>query len=396
MAAMGTRTRTRARTRAHVLRRSRIFDARPLYATIIIFTLLAACSLALGRLSLASASPSTRHQHHHEQRSLLASSDEDCRLVHNAPDQCAFVKRNCHDNEAGLFEYLTLYYCGLGHIQPLAFAILVLWLGLLFTTIGIAASDFFSVNLSTISTFLGLSESLAGVTFLAFGNGSPDVFSTFAAMSSNSGSMAVGELIGAAVFITTVVAGSMALVREFRVARRTFVRDICFFIAAVGFAVGFLIDGQLHFAECFVMIGFYLFYVVVVVGWHAYTKRRNAWRAKEAASRAHFYGVAGDHGNDELEPYRDNPEDDDDTSTSRGRASAPCGHRGIRSEPPLIEVGGLDTDRDDESDRDQHVAAEVTSSMRVNRPRGRRSTTTITPIRPSLVGWPNSRYSRAS
>ena len=37
-------------------------------------------------------------------------------------------------------------------------------------------------------------------TFLAFGNGSPDVFSTFAAMGSNSGSMAVGELIGAAGF----------------------------------------------------------------------------------------------------------------------------------------------------------------------------------------------------
>ncbi|KAI1751934.1 Sodium/calcium exchanger protein-domain-containing protein [Xylaria castorea] len=373
-------------TGTRVLRRRSIFDSRPLYATILILSFLALYSFVIGRLPPASTSSpaSTFTRRRHEQRSLPVLSDEDCRLVHNAPDQCAFVKRNCHDDEAGLIEYLTLYYCSLGHVQPLAFIILVLWLGLLFTTIGIAASDFFSVNLSTISTFLGLSESLAGVTFLALGNGSPDVFSTFAAMSSNSGSMAVGELIGAAAFITTVVAGSMALVREFRVARKTFVRDICFFIVAVGFAVGFLFDGQLHFVECLIMIGFYLFYVAVVVGWHAVTKRRSARRAKEAASRANFYGTAGDHGNDELEPYRDDP-DDEDPSTVRGRGSAPVDIAALE-QTPLIEVERADGGQDDESDRDQHVAAEVTSSMRVSRPRGRRSTTTITAIRPSLVG----------
>ncbi|KAI0466961.1 Sodium/calcium exchanger protein-domain-containing protein [Xylaria cf. heliscus] len=385
-----------------VLRRRRNLDRRPLYVTVLIFSFLAFYSFVIARLPPASASASTstsafasalsasastrrhHHHHHHQQRSLPALSDEDCRLVHNAPDRCAFVKRNCHDDEAGLIEYLTFYYCSLGHVQPLAFIILVLWLGLLFTTIGIAASDFFSVNLSTISTFLGLSESLAGVTFLALGNGSPDVFSTFAAMSSNSGSMAVGELIGAASFITTVVAGSMALVREFRVARKTFVRDICFFIVAVGFAVGFLVDGRLYFVECLIMIGFYLFYVAIVVGWHAYTTRRSARRAKEAASRTHFYGTIGDRGNDELEPYRDFP-DDEDLSASREHMSAPVDITALE-QTPLIEVGRPEEGQDDGSDRDQHVAAEMASSMRVSRPRGRRSTTTITPIRPSLVG----------
>ncbi|KAI0970253.1 Sodium/calcium exchanger protein-domain-containing protein [Xylaria arbuscula] len=367
-----------------ILRRRRAFDTRPLYATVLIFSFLAVYSLVLGKLATsASASTAASTQHRQQQRGVVPWADEDCRLVHSAPDQCAFVKRNCHDEEAGVVEYLAFYYCSLGHVQPLAFVILVLWLGLLFTTIGIAASDFFSVNLSTISTFLGLSESLAGVTFLAFGNGSPDVFSTFAAMGSNSGSMAVGELIGAAGFITTVVAGSMALVREFRVARKTFIRDICFFIVAVGFAVGFLFDGQLYFAECLIMIGFYLFYVLVVVGWHAYTKRRSARQAKEAASRAHFYQTAGDNGHDELEPYRDAP-DDEDTSTSVGRMAAPI-DIGALERTPLIEIGNTDEDGDDQSDQNRHVAAEVTSSMRVNRPRGRRSNT-ITPIRPSLVG----------
>src|SRR5204862_3977016 len=119
--------------------------------------------------------------------------------------QCDFVRENCADHEIGLFSYLRLYYCNLRNAKPLAFIIMVVWLSLLFSTIGIAASDFLCINLSTISSILGMSESLTGVTFLAFGNGSPDVFSTFAAMSLNSGNLAKGELVGAAAFITAVV-----------------------------------------------------------------------------------------------------------------------------------------------------------------------------------------------
>ncbi|KAI1142749.1 hypothetical protein F5Y05DRAFT_366033 [Hypoxylon sp. FL0543] len=349
---------------------------RPFYATVFLLTLIATYRIFV-------RGPAASPEKHPV---LSARSGEDCRLIHNAQDKCAFIKRNCHDDEAGLLEYLVLYYCDLGHIQPVAFVVLVLWLGLLFTTIGIAASDFFSVNLSTIATVLGLSESLAGVTFLAFGNGSPDVFSTFAAMSSNSGSMAVGELIGAAGFITSVVAGSMALVREFKVSKKTFVRDICFFIAAVSFAMGFLADGQIHLWECAVMIAFYIFYVIVVVGWHAYSKRRKARRAQEALSRGHFYAPADERGNDELEPYRDEPDDEDTTTAERRTSGRSRPDISMLERGPRIEIGAADDDGGD-SDHSQHIAAEMTSSMRVNRPRGRRSnTTTITPIRPSLVG----------
>ncbi|KAH9902176.1 Sodium/calcium exchanger protein-domain-containing protein [Xylariomycetidae sp. FL2044] len=360
-----------------ILRRKRKFSSRPFYTTVLLFSLLAVYSFFLRTPSASS---------HHERRQLVAQSGEDCRLVHSAQDKCAFVRRNCHDDEAGLVEYLTFYYCSLGGgAQPVTFVILVLWLGLLFTTIGIAASDFFSINLSTIATILGLSESLAGVTFLAFGNGSPDVFSTFAAMGSNSGSMAVGELIGAAGFITSVVAGSMALVREFKVNRNTFVRDVVFFIAAVGFAMVFLYDGNLHLWECCVMIGFYLFYVIVVVSWHAFVKRRKARRAKETAARIHVYTPD----DDELAPYRDDPEEEGPMAVERrasGLSRQSTAESGMFERGPRIEVGEPNEDADETLDRGQHVAAEVNNSMRVVRPRGRRNTTTITPIRPSLIG----------
>ncbi|KLU87747.1 sodium/calcium exchanger protein [Magnaporthiopsis poae ATCC 64411] len=359
--------------------------SRPFYTSTLIITLLATYALFVRRAGVPDSG----------QPSLLRARAEDteCRLVHQAKDQCAFVRAHCQDDDAGLLSYLSFYYCDLAHVQPFAFALLTAWLGLLFATIGIAASDFFSVNLSTIANILGLSESLAGVTFLAFGNGSPDVFSTFAAMGSNSGSMAVGELIGAAGFITAVVAGSMALVREFKVTKRTFVRDVCFFILAVAFSMVFLADGNLHLWECCVMVSFYLFYVVMVVTWHWFSTRRKSRRQREAAARAHFSGPTGEP-SDELEPYRDDDGDDD------GDDTAPVGARASRSTsdavldisvleqaPPLMGVSDVGAPEDeDDIDRDMQAAAEVTNSMRVNRPRGSRSNTTLGHIRPSFVG----------
>ncbi|KAM0256680.1 hypothetical protein ACHAQJ_004834 [Trichoderma viride] len=367
-------------------RRGRL-SSRPFYTTVLLMSLLAAYSFL--------AHSQHRHDLRDDRATLLRRTDDqpECREVHTAKDQCAFVKLYCVDDDAGLLPYLQLYYCRLGKAQPVAFIILVTWLGLLFTTIGIAASDFFSVNLSTIATILGLSESLAGVTFLAFGNGSPDVFSTFAAMGSNSASMAVGELIGAASFITGVVAGSMALVREFRVDRRTYARDICFFIVAVAFTMGFLADGELRFWECCAMIGYYILYVLTVVGWHWYTTRRKRRLHREGEARSHFYGLVG-HSGDELagEPYRDDPDDANQERSQRTTSTGTEDAFSALERGPIIEIdgqvaetpGSMNSEESDE-DHERMVAAEVTRSMRVLRPQGRRRNT-ITPIRPSLIG----------
>ena len=305
-----------------------------------------------------------------------------CRLVHKFPDKCAFVQANCPDEEAGLISYLQLYYCSFNHAQPVAFVILVLWIALLFSTIGIAASDFLCINLSTIASILGMSESLAGVTFLAFGNGSPDVFSTFAAMSSHSGSLAVGELIGAASFITAVVAGSMAIVRPFKVARKSFIRDVGFFVVAACFSMVFLADGRLQMWECAAMVVFYLFYVVFVVAWHWWLTRSRRSRLRETVARLQHHIPRTQELDVQLE------EDDEEVrpgETTRLLSTV--------SEEDLVGLEGTltpawkeqDEVDDDEERGDRHLA-ELRSNMRVSRPpRGERRST-MTPIRPSLVG----------
>ncbi|KAI9739589.1 MAG: hypothetical protein M1834_006307 [Cirrosporium novae-zelandiae] len=304
----------------------------------------------------------------------------ECRLVHNAIDQCAFIHSNCPDEDVGLLSYLQLYYCRLAGAKPVAFIILALWLCLLFSTIGIAASDFFCINLSTIANLLGLSQSMAGVTFLAFGNGSPDVFSTFAAMSTNSGSLAIGELIGAAGFITAVVAGSMAIVRPFRVARKSFIRDVGFFVVAASFSMVFLADGSLYVWECVVMVGFYAFYVTFVVSWHWYTGQRRRRNERQTAARSNFY-ISGSEVQETLEPYQD----DDDPTAGEQRSLL----NGTSNEDfGALERNDVPEIRDDEEDDETRGRrlAELRNNMRINRPAPGERRNTLNPIRPSLVG----------
>ena len=153
-----------------------------------------------------------------------------CRPIEFAvEDQCAHVSEACPSSTTFLsINYLHSYFCATPAARPFVFAGLIVWLIFLFSTLGISASDFFCPNLGTIAHLLGLDENVAGVTFLAFGNGSPDMFATFSAMRSNSGGLAIGELLGAAAFITSCVVGSMCIIKPFKVNRGPFLRDVGF------------------------------------------------------------------------------------------------------------------------------------------------------------------------
>lgn len=221
---------------------------------------------------------------------------------------------------------------------------------------------------------------MAGVTLLAFGNGSPDVFSTFAAMNTHNGSLAIGELIGAAGFITAVVAGSMAIVRPFKVAQKSFVRDVSFFIVAASFSMIFLADGHLRLWESAVMVGFYVFYVITVVVWHWNIARKSYRREREIAARGHFH-LPGTEENDA------GIENSAQGGISRPRASVGAPYieylanmEGAAS-PMLNPMSG----NGDGKARD-NLMAEISGNMRVSRPRAGERRKTQNPIRPSFVG----------
>lgn len=193
-------------------------------------------------------------------------------------------------------------------MRPAAFILLLVWLVFLFSTLGISASDFFTPNLATIAQLLGLDENVAGVTFLAFGNGSPDVFSTFSAMRANSGSLAIGELLGAASFIVSCVVGSMCIIKPFQVNRGPFLRDVGFFTAAVALLLVILWDGYIRPWEAGLMVALYVTYVIIVIVGSWWESRRQKARATEAMARAEYQDDENTLEGRFSEAYRDDRE----------------------------------------------------------------------------------------
>ena len=204
-------------------------------------------------------------------------------------DQCTHTIDSCPDTRTFLsIPYLRSYFCADASLRPLLFSAYIVWLVFLFSTLGISASDFFCPNLATLAQLLGLDENMAGVTFLAFGNGSPDVFATFSAMKANSGGLAIGELLGAATFVVSCVVGSLCIIKPFKVMPYRFFRDVGFFTVAVSVLLVVLWDSKLEAWESAGLIGLYLSYVAVVIGGSFWERRMERKRQYEELMRDEF------------------------------------------------------------------------------------------------------------
>lgn len=131
-------------------------------------------------------------------------------------------------------------------------------------------------------------------------------------MRSNSGSLAVGELFGAASFIVSCVVGSMCIIRPFKVEKFPFLRDVGFFFTAVSLVIAVLWDSQLLLWEALLLVGLYFVYVCVVVVGSWWEKRQEARRTHEALIRNEYSteGVPEIAYYDE-EPYRDEPDEEE-------------------------------------------------------------------------------------
>ncbi|KAF8449838.1 Sodium/calcium exchanger protein-domain-containing protein [Terfezia claveryi] len=194
-------------------------------------------------------------------------------------------------------------------------------------------------------------------------------------MKINSGSLAVGELIGAASFIVAVVAGSMAIVRPFKVARRPFLRDILFFIVAILFGIFVLADGEIHTWECVVMVCYYISYVMFVCIWHWWATRNKRIRMTDAHARDQYLPPG--------EEEASHIGDDDDGGVGSTEGS------GLLGTAPDIRLLESQEDENELEEEEQAVYVELSNNMRVTRSRsdtGQLPPVTPQFIRPSLVG----------
>ena len=205
------------------------------------------------------------------QKTSKKHDDTACEHIEGRGDPCKFVRENCRD-VAHAIDYLRLMYCdGVNtspSANPLVVVSLVLWLLMLLSLLGTTAEFFFTEQLDYASRRLGLSDDVAGATLMALGNGAPDVFTAWNAIHQASDlPLVLAELLGASIFITTVVLGSVLLASSTatNVSPKPFARDVTM-LSASAFAIAcFCLDGIVDFVESGAIILLYIGYVCVVV-----------------------------------------------------------------------------------------------------------------------------------
>jgi len=196
--------------------------------------------------------------------------DDDCSAsgLKHAEDQCAYAK-DCDDDIAFLIPYLEIFYCTSSAWKPLLGLGFVLWLMVMISLLGTTADYQFVPSLEFLSfDVLHLSPEVAGITLLALGNGAPDVFSALAGINKQSDfKIVLGALIGASVFISTLVLGCVLLVStcEPQVERAGFQRDLVAYFVTVVAIVVIAHDGNVYIYEALSLLCIYFAYVAVVV-----------------------------------------------------------------------------------------------------------------------------------
>ena len=130
-------------------------------------------------------------------------------------------------------------------------------------------------------------------------------------MRTNTGSLAVGELFGAASFIVSCVVGSMCIIRPFKVEKYPFLRDVGFFFAAVILVIAVLWDSRIFLWEALLLVGLYITYVFVVVIGTWWEKKQEARRAHEALIRNEYSAEGAPQIAYRDDPYRDEPDGDE-------------------------------------------------------------------------------------
>ena len=145
--------------------------------------------------------------------------------------------------------------------------VVLYFLGEIFLFLGIAivCDDFFVASLEMISEKLGLSQDVAGATFMAAGSSAPELFSsTMSLISPNTGGeLGIGTIVGSAVFNILIIVGATAVCtgHTLDIDWKPLTRDCFFYFMAVVSIIVIFNDSRVYWWEGGIAVAAYLLYI---------------------------------------------------------------------------------------------------------------------------------------
>lgn len=133
------------------------------------------------------------------------------KIVNKTIEEICIISKDCE------FDYINLnemHYCSFNGKLYFSLPILFILGFICFYLLSDTANKYLSQALTNISDKLRLSQNLAGVTFLAFGNGAPDVISSIVASDGQGDQgldVAIGSLLGGGIFVSCLVFSMVVL-----------------------------------------------------------------------------------------------------------------------------------------------------------------------------------------
>lgn len=122
-------------------------------------------------------------------------------------------------------------------------------------------------NGSKLASYMGISESIIGLTVIAIGTSLPEFITTIIAITKNHGALGLGNILGANIIDVTIILPICAIISggSLPVAKQTLILDlpVCFGVMGI-FVLPTLLKEKLHKWQGFLMITLYVVYIVVL------------------------------------------------------------------------------------------------------------------------------------
>ncbi|KAE8632754.1 hypothetical protein XENTR_v10001660 [Xenopus tropicalis] len=133
----------------------------------------------------------------------------------------------------------------------------------MFIALAVVCDEFFVPSLTVITEKLGISDDVAGATFMAAGGSAPELFTSLIGVFISHSNVGIGTIVGSAVFNILFVIGMCALFSK-EILNLTWwplFRDVSFYIVGLIMLITFFLDNFIQWWESLLLLVAYLMYV---------------------------------------------------------------------------------------------------------------------------------------